>query len=122
MKHMISTSFTQLLAHRRLMTVLIILVIVAIVVAVYMAMTIEASDLRIITHYTAYGMTHFYRDSWVYLLSFVAFVILSTLFAIGICLKFLSHDREALAIWFGWTSIALVGLTLLTYIHLTELV
>lgn len=122
MKNIFSTSFTQLLAHRRLLTVLIILVLFAVATAVYIGMTIEASDLRIITHYTAYGATHFYRDSWTYLLSFIVFVLLSTIFGIGICLKLLSHQREPLAVWFGWTSVVLVGLTLLTYIHLTKLV
>ncbi len=98
------------------------LIVVAAGVVIYMAVTIEASDLKIITHYSAFGVTHFYRDSWLYLLTFVAFIVVTVVFAVGLCVKLLFQDREQLALLFGWVSMAMIGMALITYIHLAELV
>lgn len=122
MKQIITTSLKQLLNHRRLLTVLIILLLLTIGAVIYIAMTIEArDDLRIITHYTAYGITHFYRDSWLYLLSFIVFVISTAVLTIGISLKLLLQEREEFALLFSWIGITTVCLTLVTYTHIIGL-
>lgn len=122
MKHTIKDSFTKLLAHRRLFALLIGLLLFSLSVIVYIAVTIEASDLKIITHYSAFGVTHFYRDSWVYLLSFIVFILITLCFTIGISIKILNQDRTPLALFSGWIGIMMVAITLITYIHLTKLV
>ena len=122
MKQIITTSLKQLLNHRRLLTVLIILLLLTIGAVIYIAMTIEAhDDLRIITHYTAYGITHFYRDSWLYLLSFIVFVISTAVLTIGISLKLLLQKREEFALLFSWIGITTICLTLVTYTHIIGL-
>lgn len=121
MKNTIITTIKQLLDHRRLLVVLVVLLLLGIGVAVYMAVTIQPSDLRIITHYTAYGITHFYRDTWVYLFAFVAFVVISVGFTIGVCVKLLQRAREDLAILFGWIGVTVVCLALVTYNHVVGL-
>lgn len=90
----------------------------AIGAVIYVSVTIEASELRIITHYTAYGITHFYRDQWTYLISFIAFIILAVIFGIGVCIKLLAHDREPLALLYGWVNIAIIAMVLTMYIHI----
>lgn len=122
MKHSITQIFSELLSHRRLLTVLLIMVLVAIATVIYIAMTVKVSDLRVITTYTAYGVTHFYRDTWTYLLSFIAVAIITTIFTAGICLKLLREDRESLALLFGWIGIGTLCFILLTYLHIAELV
>lgn len=122
MKQIITESLNKLLKHRRLLVLLVMLLLLTIGVVVFMAVTIQvSSDLKIITHYTAYGIMHFYRDSWIYLFSFIAFAILSAVFSIVISIKLLSHDRENLAILLGWIGVTAVCLTLVTYIHLIGL-
>lgn len=121
MRHTITTSVKDLLAHRRLLTVLLVLLVMAVVMIVYVAITLEASDLRVVTHYTAYGITHFYRDSWVYLLSFIGFAVVSMACMTGLCLKLLRQDRESLALLFGWVGVAMLALALIVYMHIAEL-
>ena len=121
MKHTITASLKQLLDHRRLMVVLIIFALLTIGVATYVIITTEASDLLVFTHYTAYGITHFYRRSWMYLLTFAAAVLLAFVIMTGIALKLLHQDREPLALLVGWVGVATVLMTLVTYIHITEL-
>lgn len=99
---------------------LVVASLLTIGISVYIALTIEASDLRVITHYTAYGLTHFYRDSWIYLLSFIAAAFVSTIFSIGISVKLISQDREPLALLFSCLSIMILGFIFLTYLHIAE--
>ncbi len=122
MKQHITASFKQLVAHKRLMWLLIVLVLFMLGTIIYIGMTIEVSELRIITHYTAYGITHFYRDQWVYLISFIIFVALVTVLGVGVSLKLLHQDREPLALLYGWLSVAIIAMTLITYIHLTRFI
>ena len=122
MKQMIISSLKQLTANRRLMFSLIGLVLLSVAVVVYVAVTIESSDLRIITHYTAYGVTHFYRSAWTYLFSFILFVVFSAFITVGICLKLLSQDREELAFMLSWVGMAIVSMALIVYVNIDKLV
>lgn len=122
MKDIITQTFSDLLAHRRLFVALVVTVLLALAVAIYVIVTVEASDLRVITEYSAYGVTHFYRDSWTYLLSFVGAALVSAVFAVGICLKLLRQEREPLAFLFSWLSVGLLCFILLTYIHISQVV
>lgn len=121
MKDVIMNSLTQLVANRRLLALVVALVLVSIAAIIYMSVTIQTSDVRVITHYTAYGSTHFYRDSWAYLLSFVAFVGISAGFSISIGFKMLSHERPQLAALVSWFGIAVIGTVAVVYHHLIEL-
>lgn len=122
MKHHIFGAFKQLPKHKRLLWLLIVLAIFSLAVAVLIGVTIEPSELRIITHYTAYGSTHFYRDQWVYMISFIVFIVMVAFLGVGVSLKLLRQDREVLALLYGWISIGLVAMTLITYIHLTRFI
>lgn len=118
MKHYITIGLKQLVNHQRLMWLLIVLTVIALGTILYISVTIEASELRIVTHYTAYGITHFYRDQWIYLASFALFTGIVALFSIGVSLKLLHQDRESLALLCGWIGIASVAMALVTYIRL----
>ena len=120
MKNHIFGAFKQLPKHKRLLWLLVVLAIFSLAVAVFIGMTIEPSELRIITHYTAYGSTHFYRDQWVYMISFIIFIVMVAILGVGVSLKLLRQDREVLALLYGWISMGLVAMTLITYIHLTR--
>ena len=122
MKHHICGAFKQLPKHKRLLWLLVVLAVFSLAVAVFIGMTIEPSELRIITHYTAYGSTHFYRDQWVYMISFIIFIVMVAILGVGVSLKLLRQDREVLALLYGWISIGLVSMTLITYIHLTRFI
>lgn len=122
MKHHITSALKQLTQHKRLLWLLIVTVLFALAVVIYISMTIEPSELKVITHYTAYGNTHFYRAQWFYLVSFVVFIIMTAVLGIGVAVKLLRQDREALALMYGWVSIGLIAMTLMTYIHLTRFI
>ncbi len=104
------------------MSLLLLLVLLAIGAIIYIGVTLEASELRVITHYSAYGIQHFYRDQWVYLLGFIAFVLISLVFGVGIAIKLLRQDREALALLVGWVNIGLIVIALITYSRVSNFI
>ena len=121
-KQDILSTLKQLTKHKRLLWLLVALVIFGLAATIFIGLTIESSELRIITHYTAYGSTHFYRDQWTYLIAFAVFIVITAVLGIGIALKLLRQDREPLALLYGWVSIGLVVLTLVTYIHIIRFI
>lgn len=76
----------------------------------YVAFTLHASDLQLATRYTSYGETHFYREKWWYLLSFVGFGVLFLVAHIGMMAKLFVIGLRPLAYAFAWLSVVVLVL------------
>ncbi len=108
MKKLILESFSQLLGNRRLFVLCIFLVISAISFMLYVALNVRPSELQLVSHYSAFGVTHFYRDQWYYLLAFGAFGLLVAVMHVVLAVKVLIVKGPTLAILFTWMSIAMI--------------
>jgi hypothetical protein len=109
MKNTIKSSFTSLVADRYLLVLSGILALLALSFAVFIALSVHPSDLQLVSHCSAFGLTHFYRDQWYYLLIFGFFglhIILSV--------KIMMAKGHSLAILFAWLGIAIVVLAWIT--------
>lgn len=98
----------ELLTNRYLTTLSAVLVLLSISLIVYIAATVHPSDLQLVTHYTAFGVTHLYRDQWFYLLSFIGFAVLVAFLHISIAIKLYVTKGHPLAIMFAWLGIGIV--------------
>ena len=56
------------------------------------------------------------------MIAFIVFIIVTAILGVSIALKLLRQDRETLALLYGWVSIGLIAMTLVTYIHLTRFI
>lgn len=83
---------------------------------VYVAFSLSPSDLQLATRYTSFGETHFYREKWWYLLSFIGFGLLFIVAHIGILIKLSVIGMRHLAISFAWLSV-LVLLLMFVYTY-----
>ena len=77
---------------------------------IYVAANLSASDLQLAIRYTSFGDTHFYRDQWWYLLSFVGFGLLFLIAHLALTAKLVAIELKQLAYAFGWLSILLLVL------------
>lgn len=77
---------------------------------VYLGFSLSPSDLQLAIRYTSFGETHFYRDKWWYLLSFVGFGILFIAAHVGMIAKLYTIGFRQLAFAFGWLSIVVLVL------------
>jgi len=77
---------------------------------VYVAFSLSASDLQLAIRYTSFGETHFYRDKWWYLLSFVGFGLLFIVAHVGMLAKLYVIGLKQLAYAFGCLSLVILVL------------
>jgi hypothetical protein len=114
MRHVIQSAFQKLVADRLALFLCAVILIGGIVYIVYVALNLSASDLQLAVRYTSYGDTHFYRNKWYYLLSFVLFGVLYMVLHIGMIMKLLVAEMKQLAYGLGWLSL-LVLLMMFVY-------
>ena len=99
----------KLVAADRLMAVLtIMMILAALVYCVFVAVSLQPSDLQVAVHYTAFGETSFYREKWYYLLSFVAFGLIVAVIHTALILKLYTLEQRQLAVLFAWLSILII--------------
>lgn len=110
MKHIIINALKQVFADRKMLFFCMAIFVSGLVYIGYVALSLHTSDLQLATRYTSFGETHFYRNKWYYLLSFVMMGILYIIMHIGIIVKLYVSEMKPLATAFGWLSILIVVL------------
>jgi len=114
LKDTITHSFKELITNRYLTVLSAVTIILAIAFVIYIGLVVRPSELQLVTHYTAYGVTHLYRDQWFYLLSFGGFAVIIALLNISMALKVFLTKGHPLAIMFAWFGIGIMVFAWLT--------
>jgi len=114
LKDTITHSFKELITNRYLTVLSAVAIVLAIAFVIYIGFVVRPSELQLVTHYTAYGVTHLYRDQWFYLLSFGGFAVIIALINIGMALKVFLTKGHPLAIMFAWFGIGIMVFAWLT--------
>lgn len=110
MKNVPSDLIKNYFRDRTLFSLTAVLFLVVVVYSVYVGLSLEQSDLQVATRYTAFGNTHFYRNKWYYLLSFIVFgaVIMATHTALAI--KLYGRQQRQLAVGLLVLTLLLIGI------------
>jgi nitrate/nitrite transporter NarK len=108
LKNTIKQSFKELITNRYLTVLTIITLILTVLFLAYIVLSVRPSELQLVTHYTAYGMTHLYRDQWFYLFTFGGFALLVAFFHIALSIKIYITKGHPLAIMFAWMGIGIL--------------
>lgn len=114
MKEIITDSVKKLLTDKYLLAVLSGLVALAVIFAIIIGLNVHPRDLRLPSHYSAFGITHFYFDQWFYLLVFVIFGIVAAVLHSAISVKLLIVKGHPLAMAFAWSGVGVVLLGFIT--------
>ena len=85
-----------------------------------MIIGLHASDLKVVTHYSAFGLTHFYRDQWLYYLNFIVLVVSVAILGIVLGSKLAAKERPQLALLYVWLSVIVICFVLIDYSRLLE--
>lgn len=107
-KENIIKSLKNLLSNRYLFAVLSLLILLTIIYAIVIGLSVHSSERQLISHYSAFGLTHFYSDQWTYLFSFLFFGIVVSVFHTIISIKILEIKGSSLAIMYAWFGIAIL--------------
>ncbi|MBC7869004.1 hypothetical protein H7X69_02405 [Candidatus Saccharibacteria bacterium] len=108
MKKTIQESFTLLLANRRLLVLCGALLLLAFSFVVYIGFKVRPSDLQLVSHYSAFGVTHLYRDQWFYLWSFGLFGFFVAAIHVILTVKLFMVKGDSLAVAFAWLGIVVM--------------
>ncbi len=114
MKNNIKELLQKLVADRYLLILLSLSLILAIIFSVIIGLSVHQSDLQLVSHYSAYGITHLYRDQWYYLYLFSFFELVVCFMHSVISVKLLVVKSREFALAFAWLGIfmLIVGLIL----------
>ena len=110
MRELVYTTTKKVVADRPLFLLLIGVIIGSLLYIAYVGINIASSDLQLAIRYTSFGETHFYRDKWWYLLSFVGFGVLFLVAHVGLTAKLVAVDLKQLAYAFMWLSVVILVL------------
>lgn len=108
LKTTIKDSFKELLTNRYLTVLSTVTLLLAIALIIYIGAVVRPSELQLVTHYSAYGVTHLYRDQWWYLLSFAIFGLLVAIIHIALSIKLYITKGHPLAIFFAWLGFGII--------------
>lgn len=108
MKDNIINAIKIVLADRVVTVLLIGLALVCMAFCVFIGLSLHPSDLQVAVRYTAFGETHFYREKWYYLISFIVFGVMVAVIHGAIAVKLYIQERRQLAIFFIWLSVLMI--------------
>lgn len=113
-KDTIVHSFKELITNRYLTTLAIVTLLLTVLYVAYIVINVRPSELQLVTHYTAYGVTNLYRDQWFYLLTFGGFGLVAAVLHTAIAIKLYITKGHPLALLFGWLGVAMIVFAWLT--------
>lgn len=116
MKHIIKNSVQQIVGDRKILFLSIFLLMGGLVYIAYVLLSLHTSDLQLATRYTSFGGTHFYRNKWYYLFTFVIFGLLFIVTHIGMMVKLYMSEMKPLATAMGWLG-AIMLVIMFTYTY-----
>jgi len=105
MKKQFIRGFKQVVADRALLVALVALTMIVVAYLVYVVVMINPSELQVVTRYTTFGITNFYRDQWYYLLGFAGFGLMNLVMVPILAVKLLRLDYRQYAILFVWLAV-----------------
>lgn len=108
MRTSIQHSLKELLTNRYLTTLAIVTLVLAISFVIYIVVAVRPSELQLVTHYTAFGVTKLYRDQWFYLWGFGLFALLVAFFHIALSIKIYVTKGHPLALLVAWLGIGVL--------------
>lgn len=115
-KHNIRNAIKAILADRAYLGLIIGIIAAMIIYIVFVVTSIESRDIQVVTQYSAFGESHFYKSRWFYLYGFALLGLLAAAINIGIMGKLLAYERRSLGVAVGWLTLVLfVVATTTTY-------
>lgn len=108
MKKIIQESFSQLVSNRYLLVLSGLLILLALSFAIYVGINVRPSELQLVSRYSDFGVTHFYRAQWYNLLTFGVFGLFVAVMHVILAVKILIVKGHRIAILFAWLSVVII--------------
>ncbi len=117
MKQNIKTFLKDLISDRYILIMSVSILVLGIICAINIGMSIMPSDIKIVSHYSAFGISNYYTDNWAYLMNFAIFGIIVSLLHIIISVKLLAAKGRSVAIMFIWSGVGVIMIGWIVFQH-----
>ena len=104
-KHLIRETAQAILADRGYLGLVVAILVGMLVYILFVMTSVEPRDIQVVTQYSAFGESHFYKSRWFYLYSFAVLGVLTAAINIGIMGKMLRYERRSMGVAVGWLTI-----------------
>ena len=108
MKQIIKQYALKLISDRYLLILAFFILLLGTICAINVGLSIHPSEIQLVSHYSAFGVVHLYRDQWFYLLTFILFGLIVAILHIIIAIKLLIVKGHPIAIMFIWSGIGII--------------
>lgn len=112
MKQQVLKTFQSIMADRPYFSLMVAVAVTSLLYALFVILSVESRDIQVVTHYSGFGESHFYRTSWFYLYSFAAFGLVVGVVHAVVMAKLFKYERRILGLLFGWQSLLLIFIAL----------
>ncbi len=117
MKQIIKQYLKKLISDRYLLILSVSIFILAIICAINIGISIIPSDIKIVSHYSAFGISNYYTDNWPYMINFIAFGLIVSLLHIIIAIKLSIAKSRSFAIMFIYSGMSVILIGWITFWH-----
>lgn len=108
-RNIIKTAVKDLLSQRILAVLAGVTFLIAIAFIIYIIATVHPSEVPLVTHYTAFGPAHIYRDQWYYLLiTLIAFALIVAIAHVALTVKAYQTKGRHMALFVAWMGIGIL--------------
>lgn len=101
-------SLKKILSDRLVTASIVAVILLAAAYMIYVAVSLQPSELQVATHYTVFGETNFYRNKWYYLISFILFGLLTLAANLAIVVKLFFYELRGFAIAFACLTLLII--------------
>lgn len=116
MKQELITTIKSIMTDRSYFSLMVAVITVALLYMLYVVLSVESRDIQVVTQYSGFGQSHFYRSSWFYLYGFAGLGLVIGVSHAVIMAKLFRYERRLVGMIFGWQSLLLILIaTIYTY-------
>ena len=112
MKQGISTHLKTIMADRAFFSLIVAVGMSAVIYALYVTLSIESRDIQIVTNYSGFGESHFYKSPWYSLYTFAALGLVIGATNVMTMIKLYAYERLNFGIYLGWITLLLFVIAL----------
>ncbi len=104
-KNIIRDTAKAILADRGYLGLVVAIIVIALIYILFVVTSVESRDIQVVTQYSAFGESHFYKSRWFYLYTFAILGALVAAINISIMGKLLQYERRSIGVAIGWLTI-----------------
>lgn len=94
------------------MVLMVLTILFGVTIALFCVMSVQSTDIQVVTRYTAFGNVHFYKGVWWQLYSFAVFATVVSIAHTAIMVRLHNLGRRDFGLVFGWTAWVILMITI----------